>query len=165
MTGVDIKRHVGGEELVVSSFRLLHAGLMIPEANIRSEWWLPIYMENLRQLNAKETARWGNPTTAADENSNPTAAWERYLQIHLDQEFTRNGLQQGVQTRFDYACKSFHKNIRSASKNREVAEKFLQSKQAAAYIVPVLEPKTIKSLHTSPFGVIPKTCQPGQPQK
>ena len=53
MTGVDIKRHVGGEELVVSSFRLLHADLMIPEANIRSEWWLPIYMENLRQLNAR----------------------------------------------------------------------------------------------------------------
>ena len=62
----------GKSYIAVSSFWLLHAGLMIPGANIRSEWWLPIHGE-LEAVECKASAGWDNPTTAADKNSSPTA--------------------------------------------------------------------------------------------
>ena len=141
---------------------------MIPGANIVNGGYQ--FMENLRQLNARHQPC--GTTLPLQLMKIPTplqsAAWERYLQIHPDQEFTqhiRNGVQLGFQTGFDCACKSAHKNMCSASKNREVVEKFLQSKQAASHIVLVPETESIKSLHTSPFGVVPKICQASQPQK
>ena len=62
-----------------------------------------------------------------------------------------------------HSCKSAHRNMCSASKNPEVVEEFLQSKQTVARMVQVPEPENIRGLQTSPFGVIPKMRQPGQP--
>ena len=62
-------------------------------------------------------------------------------------------------------CKSAHRNMHSTSENPEAVEEFLQSVQAVAWMVQFPEPESIKGPQTSPFGVIPKTHQPGQPQK
>ena len=60
------------KELTVSSFWLLHAGPMIPGANIGMVA-TNTYMGNLRQLNAKHQPGGATlPTTAADKNFNPT---------------------------------------------------------------------------------------------
>ena len=93
---------------------------MIPGANIVNGGYQ--YMENLRQLNAKHQPGGATLPLQLMKIRTPlqSAACERYRQIHLDQEFTqyiRNGLQHGFQTQLDYACKSAHKNMCSASKN------------------------------------------------
>ena len=81
---------------------------MIPEANMVNGGYQ--YMKNLRQLDARHQP--GGATLPLQLMKIPTplqsAAWERYLQIHPDQEFPqyiRNAVKQGFQTGFDYACK------------------------------------------------------------
>ena len=44
------------------------------------------------------------------------------------------------------------------NKELRVVEESLQSEQAAAYMVQVLEPESTKGLHTSPFGLKPELC-------
>ena len=123
-----------------------------------SEWWLHVH----EAVECTASSGGSNSTFAAEENFTPTTAClppdpprSRICAVHLTVDFNY----------MKRSCKSAHRNMCSASENPEVVEEFLQSKQAVALMVQVPELESIKGLQTSPFGVIPKTHQSGQPQK
>lgn len=95
------------------------------------------------------------------------AEWERGLASHPDQEFVRyvcSGIREGFRIGYDYhqhCSRSSKRNMKSALEHRQVVESYLGAECEAKRLVGPLKRGNFPQVHTSPFGVIPKS-EPGK---
>ena len=92
--------------------------------------------------------------------------WDRQLETHPDQrfrEFIVRGIREGFRVGFDYqrTCRSSRKNMHSAEERSQVVHEYLQTEISAGRILGPLDPANYPQIHTSSFGVIPKST-PGK---
>ena len=92
--------------------------------------------------------------------------WDCQLRDHPDQkfrEFIVNGIREGFRVGFDYSrrCKASRKNMPSAEERAEVVCEYLQTEVAAGRVLGPFDPADYPQIHTSRFGVIPKST-PGK---
>ena len=87
---------------------------------------------------------------------------------HSDREFVEyvlQGIQEGFRIGFNYqqyVCKLAAGNMKSASKNPGVVDKYLANEREAGSLLGPLAQKETEGVEISPFGVIPKSHQPGK---
>lgn len=92
--------------------------------------------------------------------------WGQALQSHPDCTFASyitQGIRQGFRIGYQHgkhACKSTRTNMPSARTNPGPVQQYLAAELAAHRVV-ILPANSSVSVHTSPFGVIPKSNQPG----
>ena len=94
------------------------------------------------------------------------AEWDRHLESHLDQkfrEFIVKGIREGFRIGFDYLrkCRASRRNMPSAEERAEVVCEYLLTEVSAGRILGPLDPAKYPQVHTSRFGVIPKST-PGK---
>ena len=94
--------------------------------------------------------------------------WEAALACHPDEEFVSylvrsmtRGFRIGVD-RGKQKCKSSRRNMMSARQNPHVVEEYLAVEVEAGRVVGPVDPKSFPGVQVSPFGVIPKSHQPGK---
>ena len=95
--------------------------------------------------------------------------WARELEDHPDRDFRDYilaGITRGFRIGFNYSncsCRPATSNMRSANENAEVVQAYLDKELVLGRIVgPVTPDRTPRGTQLSPFGVIPKTSQPGK---
>ena len=93
-------------------------------------------------------------------------AWERALAAHPDAEYTQyllRGIREGFRIGYDRRSplRSAGANMPSANERAEVVDEYLSKECAEGRMVGPLNPKDWLGIHTSPFGVIPKST-PGK---
>ena len=92
-------------------------------------------------------------------------AWSHCLSSHPDSEYVSyilRGLEQGFRTGFDYSrfgCRRARRNM-SARQNASVVDEYLREEESLGRVVPVKA--SGRGVQISPFGVIPKSHQPGK---
>lgn len=94
-------------------------------------------------------------------------AWERALLSHPDaafRDYVMSGITQGFRIGFNHRqpLRSSSNNMRSALDNPHVVQQYLEKECSLGHIVGPLPLHAIPSTHISPFGVIPKSNQPGK---
>lgn len=93
--------------------------------------------------------------------------WDRELAHHPDQEFRKyivEGIRYGFRIGFDHsgtACQSSHRNMHSAQEHPQVVRQYLAEECAEGRILGPLDLDSFPYVHTSRFGVIPKSS-PGK---
>ena len=97
----------------------------------------------------------------------PVSAWRAYLANHPDQTFATyilNGLKDGFRIGFDRTrpLRSSRRNMKSALENKAVVDAYIDEETRLGRLIrlPAASPLSL-SVHTSPFGVIPKKGRPG----
>ena len=97
----------------------------------------------------------------------PVSAWRAYLANHPDQSFATyilNGLKDGFRIGFDRTrpLRSSRRNMKSALENKAVVDAYIDEETRLGRLIrlPAASPLSL-SVHTSPFGVIPKKGRPG----
>ena len=95
--------------------------------------------------------------------------WARDLSNHPDQRLKNyiiSGISRGFRIGFNHGkarCKSAISNLHSAAENAGVVQVYLDNEVALGRIVGPVEPHYIPTgTQLSPFGVIPKSNQPGK---
>ena len=95
--------------------------------------------------------------------------WRRDLASHPDQQFKEYitaGIARGFRIGFDYkrvSCKPALTNLYSAEENSEVVQAYLDKEVAMQRVVGPVPPVQLPpGTQVSPFGVIPKSGQPGR---
>ena len=92
--------------------------------------------------------------------------WDAGLRTHPDQRFRQyivKGIRSGFRIGFDYrnTCWSKKRNMKSAVENPQVVHNYLEEECKAGRVVGPLCPGEYPFVHTSSFGVIPKST-PGK---
>ena len=93
-------------------------------------------------------------------------AWSHCLSSHPDSEYVSyilRGLEQGFRIGFDYGrfgCRRARRNMLSARQNASVVDEYLREEESLGRVVPVKG--SGRWVQISPFGVIPKSHQPGK---
>ena len=92
--------------------------------------------------------------------------WDAGLRTHPDQRFWQyvfNGIRSGFRIGFDYrnTCCSKKRNMKSAVENPQVVHNYLEEECKAGRVVGLICPGEYPFVHTSSFGVIPKST-PGK---
>jgi hypothetical protein len=94
--------------------------------------------------------------------------WNKVLETHPDDEFRAyilNGIRNGFRIGFDrsIACHLAATNMKSALENAEVVREYLSKEISLGRIIgPVGQEAIPPGTQVSPFGVIPKSSQPGK---
>ena len=94
--------------------------------------------------------------------------WNKVLETHPDYEFRAyilNGIRNGFRIGFDrsIACHPAATNMKSALENAEVVREYLSKEISLGRIIgPVGQEAIPPGTQVSPFGVIPKSSQPGK---
>ena len=87
---------------------------------------------------------------------------------HPDREFVEyllQGIREGFCIGFNYqecVCKPAEGNMKSASENPGVVEEYLANEREAGRLLGPVAQKETEGVQISPFGVIPKSHQPGK---
>lgn len=102
------------------------------------------------------------------EISTPLKAivWEKALQSHLDiafKEYLLSGITRGFRIGFDHKqlLRSSNKML-SAHDNPQVVQQYLEKECSQGHIVGPMPLQALPHAQISPFGVIPKSNQPGK---
>ena len=107
-------------------------------------------------------------STISPSKGNNTRAWEEALVRHPDREFVEyllQGIQEGFCIGFNYqehVCKPAAGNMKSASEKPGVVDEYLANEREAGRLLGPLAQKETEGVQISPFGVIPKSHQPGK---
>ena len=95
--------------------------------------------------------------------------WAKVLEGHPDPDFRHyilNGIAHGFRIGFDYKhhqCRSATSNMQSSITNAEVVKEYLDKEVSLWRIIsPVPQAQLPVGTQLSPFGVIPKSGQPGR---
>ena len=95
--------------------------------------------------------------------------WAKEMEEHPDVNFRTyilNGIRNGFRIGFDYQhhqCKSASVNLSSALTNARVVQEYLDKERSLGRIIgPVPLERVPVDTQLSPFGVIPKSGQPGK---
>ena len=103
----------------------------------------------------------GNPTPL------PWRVWQECLANHPDRrlaDYIALGIRDGFRIGYDdrsHPCKSARKNMRSAAEHPEIIREYIAKECAEGRILGPFNPAALPTVHTSRFGVIPKST-PGQ---
>ena len=95
--------------------------------------------------------------------------WSRVLESHPDsafRDYILRGISEGFHIGFNHkihACKQASSNMHSALENPDVIQEYLEKEVAKGRVVgPIDLDLAPPSTQISPFGVIPKSSQPGK---
>ena len=94
--------------------------------------------------------------------------WERALAAHPDRQYCNyilRGLREGFRVGFRYqshSCARAKANMKSASENPEVVDRYIEREVELGRIIGPTDPKELPTAQISRFGVIPKNHQPGK---
>ena len=89
--------------------------------------------------------------------------WQEHLRSHPDRDYAEYlicGLRDGFRIGFDYQghkCRSSRENMRSAVERPEVVREYIEKECIAGRLLGPLDPALFPEVHTSRFGVIPKS--------
>lgn len=126
------------------------------------------YMDDLRKLDACRPLPGTVVPEAIQGVRTPlrVAEWDCQLRHHPDQrfrEFIVRGIREGFRVGFDYSreCQASKRNMLSAEERAEVVGEYLQTEVTAGRILGPFDPADYPQIHTSRFGVIPKST-PGR---
>ena len=94
-------------------------------------------------------------------------AWENALQCHPDSDFKHyilSGITNGFRIGFNrrQQLRSSRRNMLSALNNPEIVEQYLGKECSLGHIAGPLPPNLLPNAQINPFGVIPKSSQPGK---
>ena len=90
-------------------------------------------------------------------------AWAEKLCNHLDQDYVRQGIEQGFQIGVDetHPHQPATRNMQSAAEHPEVINEYLQKECALGNILGPFPLSTVPKFHINRFGVIPQKHHPG----
>lgn len=123
------------------------------------------YMNDLKELEAR---RRGDTVSVPKELAGQVGPlkwqeWEESLAGHPDRRFVDyivEGVRAGFRIGFDYdshRCKKVKQNMRSALENPDVVRSYLTNECMEGRVLGPFNPQTLPMVHTSKFGVIPKS--------
>ena len=126
-------------------------------------------MEDLRHLDACRPEVPTDMPSPMKEVVTPLTwqEWDRELASHPDQKFREyvvNGLRWGFRIGFDYAhaaCQKSIGNLASVKDQPQIVRDYLAEECAEGCVLGPLDPKSFPQVHTSRFGIIPKST-PGK---
>ncbi len=126
-------------------------------------------MESLRSLEActprsasTHQGQWARVITPLK-----VAAWMKAMADHPDREFAEyicEGVRGGFRIGFDYRrakCKAARGTMKSVREHKDVVDQYIQKEREAGRLLGPFERLDWPEVHTSPFGVIPKS-EPGK---
>jgi hypothetical protein len=127
------------------------------------------YTPELRKLDSFHPCRYTPLPSSITKINTPLniSAWEKALQSHPDtafREYVLSGISGGFRVGFNrrQPLRLSSSNMRSALDNPQVVQEYLEKECARGHIAGPLPLNTLPDVQISPFGVIPKSSQPGK---
>ena len=127
------------------------------------------YTPELRQLDSFHPRHYTKLPSSITKINTPlkVAAWEKALQSHPDtafREYVLCGISGGFRIGFNRTqpLRSSSSNMRSALDNPQVVHEYLEKECSQGHIAGPLPLHALSDVQISPFGVIPKSSQPGK---